>query len=95
MQFEWDDDKNRFNLRKHDGLASETAALVFNNLFAIFRKDHIVDGERRWHASGAVLLVVHVYRVEDSNDEEESIRIIPARAANQRERRIYFRQASE
>jgi uncharacterized DUF497 family protein len=35
------------------------------------------------------------HRVEDSNDEEESIRIIPAREANKRERRSYLRQASE
>jgi uncharacterized DUF497 family protein len=33
--------------------------------------------------------------VEDSNDEEESIRIISAREANKRERRIYIQQASE
>jgi uncharacterized DUF497 family protein len=42
-----------------------------------------------------VLLVVHVYRVEDPNDEEENIRIISAREANKRERRIYLQQASE
>ena len=33
-----------------------------------------------------MLLVVHAYRVEDTNDEEENIRIIPAREANRRER---------
>jgi uncharacterized DUF497 family protein len=42
-----------------------------------------------------VLLVVHTYRVEDTNDEEENIRIISAREANKRERRIYLLQASE
>jgi len=31
---------------------------------------------------GAVLLVVHMYRVEDPNDEEENVRIISAREAN-------------
>jgi len=36
-----------------------------------------------------------VYRVEDSNDEEENIRIISAREANKRERRIYLQQANE
>jgi uncharacterized DUF497 family protein len=29
MRFEWDDEKNRINHRKHDGMAFETAALVF------------------------------------------------------------------
>ena len=99
MRFEWDDEKNRFNQRKHDGLAFETAALVFNDPLALFRKDRIVNGEQRWHAIGAalnaVLLVVHVYRVEDSVDEKETIRIISAREANKRERRIYLQQASE
>ncbi|MGD0223321.1 MAG: BrnT family toxin [Terriglobia bacterium] len=50
------------------------------------------------HAIGAVsaalLLVVHVYR-EDEVDGEEIIRIISAREANQRERRIYIQQAAE
>jgi hypothetical protein len=99
MRFEWDDEKNRINQRKHDGLAFETAALVFNDPLTLFRKDRIIEGEQRWHAIGcvlgAVLLVVHVYRVEDPNDEEENIRIISAREANKHERRIYFLQASE
>ncbi len=42
-----------------------------------------------------VLLVVHVYRMDSENDEDEIIRIISAREANQRERRIYFEQGAE
>ena len=99
MQFEWDGDKNRINQQKHDGLAFESAALVFNDPDAIFRKDRVIVGEQRWHAigiaGGAVLLVVHVYAMESENDEEEIIRIISAREANQRERRIYFEQGAE
>jgi uncharacterized DUF497 family protein len=99
MRFEWDDEKNRINQRKHDGLAFETAALVYHAPLAVFRKDRVVDGEQRWHVIGsvlgAVLLVVHVYRVEDPNDDEENIRIISAREANKRGRRIYLLQASE
>lgn len=99
MRFQWDNEKNRINKRRHDGLAFETAALVFNDPLAVFRKDRIVEGEQRWHAIGsalgAVLLVVHVYRMEDSNDEEENIRIISAREANKRERRIYLQQTGE
>jgi uncharacterized DUF497 family protein len=99
MRFEWDSEKNRLNQRKHGGIAFETAARVFDDPRTIFRKDRIVAGEQRWHAigaiEGAVLLVVHVYRMEDKNDEEETIRIIPAREANKRERRIYVRQTVE
>jgi hypothetical protein len=61
-------------------------------------RDRIVDGEKRRQAIGAVstalLLVVHVYREDDVNGEE-IIRIISAREANQRERRIYSQQAAE
>ncbi len=99
VRFEWDSAKNRINQRKHDGIAFETAALVFDDPLAIFRKDRTVAGEQRWHVigavEGAVLLVVHVYRLEDENGEEEAIRIISAREANKRERRIYVQQAAE
>jgi uncharacterized DUF497 family protein len=46
-------------------------------------------------AEGAVLLVVHAYRMERDNGEEETIRIVSARKANQRERRVYFQQSAE
>src|SRR5713226_8426941 len=98
MRFEWDSEKDRINQLKHGGIAFETAALAFDDPSAIFRKDRIVAGEQRWHAigavEGAVLLVVHVYRMEEENGEEETIRIISAREANERERRIYVQQAA-
>jgi uncharacterized DUF497 family protein len=46
-------------------------------------------------ATGALLLVVDVYRLENEHDQEETIRIISARQANKRERRIYIQQAAE
>lgn len=64
MRFAWDSGKNRLNRLKHGGIDFETAARVFDDPHAIFRKDCIVAGEQRWHAIGAVeeavLLVVHV-----------------------------------
>src|SRR5947208_2248659 len=99
MRFEWDREKNRVNQLNHGGIAFESAALVFDDPHVIFCKDRIVSGEQRWHAigaaKGAVLLVVHVYSMENGNDEEETIRIISAREANKRERRIYIQQAAE
>lgn len=99
MRFEWDGKKNRINQLNHGGIAFESAALVFDDPHAIFRKDRIVSGEQRWHAigaaEGAVLLVVHVYRMENGNGDEETIRIISAREANERERRGYVRQAAD
>ena len=99
MRFEWDSEKNRINQHKHGGIAFESAALVFDDPHVVFRKDRIVTGEQRWHAigaaEGAVLLVVHVSRMENGNGEEEIIRIISAREADKRERRIYIQQAGE
>jgi uncharacterized DUF497 family protein len=98
MRFEWDEEKNRTNEQKH-GIAFSTAARIFNDPFVLFRKDRVVTGEQRWHAIGtvdrAVLLVVHMYIVEEENAEEETIRIISAREADKRERRIYIQQATE
>jgi uncharacterized DUF497 family protein len=99
MRFDWNQEKNRLNQLKHRSIAFESAALVFDDPHVIFRKDRIVSGGQRWHAigaaEGAVLLVVHVYRMEIGNGEEENIRIIPAREANKRERRIYIQQAAD
>jgi len=92
MRFEWDIEKNRINKQKHAGLGFEIVALVFDDPNTMFRK-------QRWHAigmaTGAVLLVVHVYRMETEHDKEEIIRIISAREANKRERGIYIQQAAE
>jgi uncharacterized protein len=61
----------------------------------MLRKDRVIDGEQRWHGIGAVrkavLLVVHV--CEENPNGEEVIRIISAREADPRERRIYLEQA--
>src|SRR5713226_4624604 len=90
MRFEWDETKNRQNLRKHD-VRFETAVLVFDDPCAITRRDSAFDEEERWITVGAIgpgsiLLVVHTYR---ETRGEEVIRIISARAAESHERRAY------
>ncbi len=96
MIFEWDEEKDRSNQKKHAGIDFEIASRVFADPFYVLRKDRVVDGEQRWHAVGAVekavLLVVHVRREELKNGEE-IVRIISAREANPRERRSYLEQA--
>jgi uncharacterized DUF497 family protein len=98
MRFEWDRAKNRSNQKKHSGIDFEMASRVFADPNVLFREDRVVEGERRWHAIGAVnaaiLIVVHVYVEEDLNGEE-TIRIISARKADSRERRVYLEQALE
>jgi uncharacterized DUF497 family protein len=90
--------KDALNRARH-GITFETGARVFDDLNYVLRKDRIdEDGEQRWHAIGmvevAVLMVVHVYRKEDEHGEEIT-RIISAREANKRERRIYFQKAAQ
>ena len=98
MRFEWDPAKNRSNQKRHAGIDFETASRVFADPDLMLREDRVVEGERRWHAIGAVrtavLLVVHVY-IEENSNGEEIIRIISAREANSQERRIYLEQTLE
>jgi hypothetical protein len=98
MRLEWDERKNRLNLKKH-GIAFPLAARVFGDECRILEKDRIDEetGERRRHAIGrvggaAIYIVVHVYRGE--KDGEETVRIVSARDANQRESRRCFQQAA-
>jgi uncharacterized DUF497 family protein len=90
MRFEWDENKNRSNQRKH-GLSFETAELVFADPRAVSILDRITDdAEDRWQTLGrvadVVLLVAHAYR---GQNDVEVIRIISARKATSNERRIY------
>src|SRR5215470_15817933 len=90
MRFEWDEQKNRQNLCKHD-VRFETAILVFDDLHALTQRDLTVEDEERWITVGAIgpgsiLLVVHTFCEKQG---EEIIRIISARAAESHERRAY------
>jgi len=89
MRFEWDENKNRQNLLKHD-VRFETATLVFDDPYSLTRPDESCTEEERWTTlgavGGAVLVVVYTWREKDG---EEVARIISARGAESRERRNY------
>jgi uncharacterized DUF497 family protein len=90
MRIEWGKAKNDTNRIKH-GIDFETAQLIFDDPFCITFVERVTDGEERWHAIGSiekiiVLVVVHTYREEKS---EEVIRIISARRATPKERKLY------
>ncbi|MBR1635128.1 MAG: BrnT family toxin [Lachnospiraceae bacterium] len=83
---EWDDNKNRVNIKKH-GISFETAALVFadDERIEYYDKLHSQD-EDRYVVLGCVqgiLYVVYTMR-------GEAARLISARMANQTERKIYY-----
>jgi uncharacterized DUF497 family protein len=95
MRFEWDENKNRANKRKH-GVDFETALRVFADPFALSGQDRIEDGEERWQTLGFVeghilLLVAHTFREETVGESAvvEVVRIISARKADRNERRRY------
>jgi uncharacterized DUF497 family protein len=90
MQVEWDKAKNQTNKTKH-AIDFETAQLIFDDPFCITFVERVADGEVRWQAIGSiekiiVLVVAHTYREENS---EEVIRIISARRATPKERKLY------
>jgi uncharacterized DUF497 family protein len=90
MRLEWDEHKNRQNLREHD-VRFETAMLVFDDPYALTQRDVTFEDEERWITVGAIglgsiLLVVHTFYEKQG---EEIIRIISARAAESHERRAY------
>lgn len=86
MQFEWDDAKNRANIRKH-GIDFQDAVDIFNHPL-LSRMDNRTDyGEERWVAIGCIryLTGVVVYTERVGN----CIRIISARKATKQEARRY------
>ena len=84
--FEWDAEKAAFNLRKHN-ISFETAANVFfdENRIEKLDKEHSYN-EDRWKVLGKVAEVLLVIYTE----REDKTRIISARKATPKERRIYY-----
>ena len=82
--------KSSSNTAKH-GIDFETAQLAFDDPLCVSFVERITDGEERWHSIGSiedVLLVVVVYTYKEA-DGNEVIRVISARQATRRERRLY------
>jgi uncharacterized DUF497 family protein len=88
VEFTWDERKDRANKRKH-GISFETAIPVFDDPFHVSRQDREVEGEARWQTIGmvqGVQVLLVAYTVEEEGD---LVRILSARKATPRERRIY------
>ena len=86
MKFEWDDEKNAANIKKH-GISFETAAKVFADPYYIevYDSEHSAE-EDRYIALGLVEDVLFVVFTE----RKEAIRLISARLATEIERRFYY-----
>lgn len=84
--FEWDEAKNERNISKH-GIGFTRASRVFQHAYLRNKDDRYDYGEQRYLALGesnhAILVVVYTER-------KDRIRIISARPANNRERKLYL-----
>lgn len=86
MEFEWDETKNAANREKH-GISFDEAALVFASYYVRRPAREGPDGEARWKIlgplrSGVIAAIIHA-------DRFGRVRIISARPAKRKERRIY------
>lgn len=87
MKFEWDDEKNRENMRRH-GIDFADAIEVFSHRMLTRFDDRKDYGEHRWIGIGLmqniVAVVVYVEWIE-----EDRVRFISARPALRHERKRY------
>ena len=84
--FEWDDEKNRINKRKHN-VSFQTAEKVFSDENRIEWLDtKHSDEEDRYITIGMVDEILFVIYTE----REDRVRLISARRANKNERRKYY-----
>ncbi len=87
MKFEWDDEKNRENMRRH-GIDFADATEVFGHPMLTSLDDREDYGEDRWIGIGLmqdiVAVVVYVEWIE-----EDRVRFISARPALRHERKRY------
>lgn len=92
MVFEWDDNKDVLNQKKHDISFSESIS-VFDDpdALSLYDESHS-DDEDRWvtmglSVKGNLLVIVHTYR---KHLDVERIRIISSRRADKEEEISYY-----
>lgn len=89
MKFDWDEAKNRRNIRKHGFDLADAQALFTGDAPLFVALDPCEEyGEERWIGIGVLEGIVVVVVVFTERDED-SIRIISLRKANSRERKAY------
>jgi uncharacterized DUF497 family protein len=86
VNFEWDEGKNRKNIRKH-GLSFDDAYEVFRTLLPSEFDLRGHYGEERW--TGIGLLGNRIVVVTFTHPDEDTIRIISLRKALKHERKTF------
>jgi len=84
--YQWNDDKNHINKHKH-GISFDEAAFVFQDEYRLeYPDDFHSDTEERYITIGKVDEVLFVVYTERNED----IRLISARIADRKERKMYY-----
>ena len=89
IRFEWDENKNRINIAKHNVSFEEAKTVFYDSGALVIEDPEHAEDEDRFIILGIsryanVLVVCHCYRYND-----EVIRIISARKANKQESKQY------
>lgn len=96
MKFEWDEDKNQTNITKH-GIDFQQAKRVFEDLNILTYEDARFNyREIREISIGQLLLTTQqkiIIAVVVHTDRDGKVRLISARKASKRERKIYEQQS--
>jgi len=89
MTFEWDENKDSLNQKKHDGISFEYAARVFldSKRIEALDENHSDEAEERYNVIGCVERILFVVYTERG---ENNIRIISARRATAKEEKLYY-----
>lgn len=86
MKFEWNEDKNKLNIRKH-GIDFKDVSDLFNQPMLVLQDNRDSYGEQRWIGVGMLLELVAV--VVYTEREGDIIRIISVRKATKQEAKSY------
>jgi uncharacterized DUF497 family protein len=86
VKYEWDESKNRVNIRKH-GIDFLDVPSMFQHPMVTFLDQRKEYGEERWIGIGILKTILAV--VVFAEPQEGTIRIISVRKATKHEERIY------
>ncbi len=94
MIFDWDENKERENIKNHDRIDFDEASEAFldENCFEFFDEAHSTDKEKRFVCVGnsSKRLLRVSYTIRYDQDGNEIIRIISARKGKKPEKDLYY-----
>lgn len=94
MIFDWDTNKEKLNIKDHDGINFEEATEAFfdGNMFEFFDAEHSTAEEKRFicigNSSKRLLRVSYTIRFDERDNEV--IRIISVRKGKRKEENLYY-----